>query len=222
MFINLENGIKLHYEIIGAGEPLLLLHGNGDSLEGLKKLGQALASHYKVYLIDSRGHGMSSNHNEVVDYPDFAEDIDLFIKQLNLDKVNIIGHSDGAIISALMAMEGKAYLNKIVLLGISLNFEQMRDVWKNWVYNEYEKTNHHPLIKLILEKPNIKMSDLSKIKIPTYVVAGERDIIDTHLYFEMAETIENSDILILKGENHSSYIIDNDMFAKYALSFLKK
>lgn len=221
MFIKLSNDVELFYKKIGAGDPLLLLHGNRDSHKGLETLGTSLAKDFTVYLIDSRGHGQSSNHNQYVSYNDFAADIDLFIKELNLDNVNIIGHSDGAIIATLLSLEQKEYLNKVILLGLSLNFHQMKDVWKKWILDEYETSNHHPLIELMLREPNINISDLTTIKIKTLVVAGSDDVLDTKLYSEIAKNIPNGKLEILDGEDHISYVINTDKFSKMALEFLK-
>lgn len=221
MFIKLPNNVNLFYKQIGKGEPLLLLHGNSDSHEGLETLGKSLANDYTVYLIDSRGHGLSSHHDTYISYSDFAEDIDLFIKTLNLKKVNIIGHSDGAIIATLLALKKKTYLNKIILLGLSLNFHQMKSHWQKWILNEYEKTNHHPLIELMLKEPNIKLNELTSIEIPTLVVAASDDILNTSLYEKISQTIPNGELHIVDGEDHASYVINTDKFKNTALGFLK-
>lgn len=221
MFIQLPNNVKLFYKKIGKGNPLILLHGNSDSHLGLETFGNALANDFTVYLIDSRGHGLSSNHNEYISYEDFATDIDLFIKMLNLKNVNIIGHSDGAIIATLLALSKKSYLHKIILLGLSLNFKQMKDVWKNWILDEYEKSNHNPLIALMLKEPNLEISDLSAIDIPSLVVAASNDVLDTKLYLKIAKTIPKGELCILEDEDHVSYVINTDKFASKALEFLK-
>ena len=83
---------------------MFLLHGNGDSHEDLENLREALSAHFTVYLIDSRGHGQSSHHDQYLVYKDLAEDIDLFINHFELINVSIIGHSDGAIVAALLAI----------------------------------------------------------------------------------------------------------------------
>ena len=78
MKILLPNNIELYYKKVGQGDPLLLLHGNGDSHKELEKLGLALSSNYTVYLIDSRDHGKSMHTNKYFVYEDLAEDIDSY------------------------------------------------------------------------------------------------------------------------------------------------
>lgn len=220
MNIKLNNNIELYYDKLGHGNPLILLHGNGDSHENLATLGHALADDYTVYLIDSRGHGKSSNHNEYFVYEDLAEDINLFIKQLHLDDVQIIGHSDGAIIATLLAMSKKEYLSKIILLGVTLKPDQMKSKWSKWIQDEYEK-NKHPLFKLMINEPQIELADLTAIQIPALVVAAEDDVMDTERYIEIAETIPDGELHIVTDEDHASYVVETDKFAEQAKKFLK-
>lgn len=219
MEIKLKNGIKLYYAKMGHGNPLILLHGNGDSHEDLAALGHALADDFTVYLIDSRGHGKSSNHDEYFVYEDLAKDIDLFIEQLDLKDVSIIGHSDGAIIATLLAIAKKEYLSKIILLGVTLKPDQMKSKWSKWIQDEYEK-NKHPLFKLMINEPQIELADLTAIQIPALVVAAEDDVMDTGKYVEIAEMIPEGQLHIIANEEHASYVVDTDKFAKQALQFL--
>lgn len=221
MDIQLPNGVRLYYKKIGQGDPLLLLHGNGDSHEGLEQLGTALSDNFTVYLIDSRGHGQSSHKDEYISYQDFATDINYFLQTLALDKVNIIGHSDGAIIATILAMSKKEYLNKIVLLGLTLKPEQMKDVWKIAIRDEYEQSKH-PLVELMLKEPQIEMEELQAIQIPALVVAAENDVMDTDLYVEVAKNIPLGELLIVEGADHMSYVIDTDeLLGTKVSSFLK-
>lgn len=220
MNVVLPNKVELYYEVKGEGLPLLLLHGNGDSHKDLETLGNTLSNHYKVYLIDSRGHGASSHHDTFISYNDLASDIDLFIQALNLKQVNIIGHSDGAIIATLLAMKDRSYLRKIILLGVTLKPEQMKAKWMKWIHKEYDK-NSHPLFKLMMEEPQIEFEDLEIIQIPTFVVAAEDDVMDEKYYIEIANRISHSKLYIVENENHSSYVNQTDKFAGKAIKFLK-
>lgn len=219
MEIILNNGIKLFYKKIGRGKPLILLHGNGDSHKDLATLGQALADDYTVYLIDSRGHGNSSNHNEYFVYEDLAEDINLFIKQLDLKEVSMIGHSDGAIIATLLAIAKKTYLSKIILLGVTLKPDQMKSKWSKWIQKEYEK-NKHPLFRLMANEPQIDLADLTAIQIPTLVVAAEDDVMATERYVEIAEMIPEGQLHVVMNEDHASYVVGSDKFSEKAKEFL--
>ncbi len=220
MKIKLFNQVELYYQVKGQGMPLILLHGNGDSHKDLETLGTALAETYKVYLVDSRGHGKSSHHNKEFKYEDLAEDIDLFIRELHLENVNIMGHSDGAIIATLLAIYKNPYLRKIILLGVTLKPEQMKAEWACWIHSEYEK-HKHPLFRLMLEEPQIEFEDLEQIDIPALVVAAEDDVMAAENYIEIAKRIPKGKLYIVENEDHMSYVNHTDKFAAKAQEFLK-
>ncbi len=62
------NGIKLYYEIYGAGAPLLLLHGNGGNSSAFAKTIPYFAKHYKVIAVDSRAQGKSIDTGELAEF----------------------------------------------------------------------------------------------------------------------------------------------------------
>ena len=65
-------------------------------------------------------------------------------------------------------------------------------------------------IKMMLNEPNIPLSDLQKIVIPVHVIAGEKDVIKYEHTKLIADNIKNSTLEIVKGEKHGSYIIHSD------------
>ena len=96
-FIDLPQ-VKMHYRIYGKSgrQPLILVHGNGGSVNSLDEAAQYLANDYTVYLPESRCHGQSSDPGEI-SYELMASDLNDFIAALGLEKPVIVGHSDGAI-----------------------------------------------------------------------------------------------------------------------------
>jgi pimeloyl-ACP methyl ester carboxylesterase len=53
------NGIKMYYEIYGGGDPLLVIHGNGQSIADMHFQIAHFAGNYQVIVADSRGNGKS-------------------------------------------------------------------------------------------------------------------------------------------------------------------
>jgi pimeloyl-ACP methyl ester carboxylesterase len=76
------NGITLYYEKTGEGQPIILLHGNGEDHQIFNVLTDQLKENFSVYAIDSRGHGKSTRVREL-DYRSMAEDVVEFIKILD-------------------------------------------------------------------------------------------------------------------------------------------
>ncbi len=79
------NGITMHYEERGSGEPLLLLHGFGMCGQGdWGSIADELAKNYRVILPDLRGHGWSTNPSNAFTMRQSAEDIRALLDRLGL------------------------------------------------------------------------------------------------------------------------------------------
>ena len=63
---------------------------------------------------------------------------------------------------------------------------------------------------MMLDEPNIPLTDLKKICIPVHVLAGEKDVIKYEHTKLIADNINNSTLEIIKDEKHGSYIIHSD------------
>lgn len=212
------NNITLNYNKRGKGNPVILLHGNGENKSIFDKLADKLKEHYTVYCIDSRNHGGSSKTNDY-SYETMAEDIRCFIEKLQLTNVSLIGFSDGAIIGLLLALQPNNILVKLVLLGVNLHPSDFKKSIYNHILQEY-KENKDPLIKLMLEQPNIDLRKLKNVNIPTLVIGGENDIFYRKVFRDVANTIPDSQLMILKGHDHSSYITNEDILYPDLLAFL--
>jgi len=62
------NDIKVYYEVYGAGEPVLLLHGNGGSIQNFEYQIPELCRHFKVIAVDSRAQGKSTDSDQEITY----------------------------------------------------------------------------------------------------------------------------------------------------------
>jgi len=60
------NGINLYYEIYGEGKPLVMLHGNGGSIEAFKYQIPFFEKQYKIIAIDSRLQGKSGGASDTL------------------------------------------------------------------------------------------------------------------------------------------------------------
>jgi pimeloyl-ACP methyl ester carboxylesterase len=110
------NGIELFYEKYGSGNPIVLLHGNGEDHTIFDVLVLQLSQHHTVYAIDSRGHGKSSSVKSL-DYRVMMEDIAAFITKLGIENAMLYGFSDGGIIGLLLAIEHPSMLSKLIISG---------------------------------------------------------------------------------------------------------
>ena len=199
------NDTNLYYEVHGNGTPIILVHGNSETHKIFDVLIGELKNNHTVYAIDSRNHG-KSDRTKSVSYDLMADDIIGFIEKLQIDKPIIYGFSDGGIIGLLIAIKRPRLLSKLIISGANLNpdgiSKSMTTIIKLGYFFSRSKN-----LKMMLNEPNISADDLEKIKIPTLILAGERDVIKEKHTKLIASSIANSTLIIVPNETHSSYII---------------
>lgn len=197
--------VTMHYAVYGdKGHPLILVHGNGGSQNSLKEAALYLANHYRVYVIESRCHGQSSDPGEI-SYELMAKDIKEFCEKLELHKPFLMGHSDGGINALTVAYMYPDLLGGIISCGANTTPDTFKPYFTIGVkvMNIFKPDK---LNDMMLTLPQMNKELLSKITCPTYIVAGEYDIMwlsDTAL---IHESIPHSKVAIIKGADHSSYI----------------
>lgn len=203
-FVQLSE-MKMHYQVYGKGEKaFILLHGNGGSVKSLKEAATYLANDYTVYLIESRCHGESSDPGEI-SYDLMAKDIKEFCDALGLEKPYLMGHSDGGINAITVAYTYPDLLGGIISCGANSTPKRLKPnfPFAVWVSNlrKPDKLND-----MMLTLPQFNEELLSKITCPTYIVAGEYDIMWLSDSVRLHNWIPGSEIAIIKGANHSSYM----------------
>ena len=110
--------MKLSYQIIGKGQPLVILHGLFGSSDNWRGLAKQLAKWVQVITVDLRNHGRSP-HSAAQTYDLMAEDLAELFEQLNLDNVDIIGHSMGGKVAMAFSQRYPHCLRKLVVVDIS-------------------------------------------------------------------------------------------------------
>ena len=218
MFIKV-NGVRLFYEKMGSGPAMIMVHGNEEDHRIFDDASELLKKNYTLYLVDSRGHGQSDRVKEYF-YQDMCDDMVELIEQLQLQDITFVGSSDGAIIGMLLASQHPDIITNLVLAGPNTRpdgvipevYREMKDI--------YRKTKN-PLVKMMLEQPHITNKELKQIKARTLVLAGSDDLISLDHIKKIANHIPHCQLMILEGEDHSSYIIHSEKIAKIILEKLK-
>ena len=204
---------ELYYEAYGKGEPLLLLHGNSQSINVFKKKIKEFSKTYKVIAVDTRGQGKSTDSiSGPLSYNLYAEDMKVLLDSLHIRKANILGWSDGGNTGLIMAAKYPGYVNKLAITGACTNPEEavsastlkeVGDAIKSLKAKDDEKSKYQvKLFTMLLTEPHINPDDLKSIKAPVLVMAGEKDmILEKHTKF-IASNISKSQLFIFKGASH--------------------
>jgi 3-oxoadipate enol-lactonase len=108
------DGARLYYQLAGAGEPLVLLHGLGASSADWEYQVPELAQHFQVIVPDFRGHGASDRAG---DYrvERFARDTWLLLDRLRVRAPILVGHSMGGAVAMQMALDRPGTVPSLVL-----------------------------------------------------------------------------------------------------------
>lgn len=215
------DGVTLHYEVAGEGRPVVLVHGNGEDHHIFDVgIDQLVKAGYKVYAPDSRGHGANKPLPEY-HYSDMAEDFYQFIRAMNLEKPAFYGFSDGGIIGLLLISAHPDSIGALAISGTNLSPEGLDPSFAE-EYSAMNEEMNDPLITLMLSEPHIDPEELKKIKIPVLVTAGENDLILRSETEKIADLIPDSTLVILEGEDHGSYIVNNETMGRLLIDFLNR
>ncbi|WP_133552500.1 alpha/beta fold hydrolase [Pedobacter duraquae] len=223
---------SIYYELYGKGAPLLLLHGNNQSIKAFKKQIKVFSEKYKVIAVDTRGQGKSTDTSTgALSYDLFAEDMKTLLDSLHIPKVNILGWSDGGNTGLIMAYKYPSYVHRLATMGA--NTEPTEQALPRHILDEVAKQldqlkkSSDPKAKttvrlytMILQEPHVTTDDLHHIQAPVLVMAGEQDmILEKHTRY-IAKEITNGKLLIFKGATHYAPVEIPDDFNSAVIRFL--
>jgi 3-oxoadipate enol-lactonase len=111
------NGQQVYYEVHGDGPPLVLVMGIGyDSSLWTQQI-PALATRFRVVLLDNRDAGRSSRAEHPYAIADMADDVAGLLDALDIDRTHLLGLSMGSMIGMEFALRHADRLDRLVLAG---------------------------------------------------------------------------------------------------------
>lgn len=230
------NGIKLYYESYGSGQPMLQIHGNGQSISGLNHQIVFFSPRYKIIVADSRGHGKSEMGTGRLTYEQMADDLNALLEKLNAKPVYVLGWSDGGIIGLLLAIRHPDKVGKLAIMGANLNPEGAHDWAVKWAVQEDQRaagmiakgdtSQPWPVMRqhfdLLLKQPHIPVADLGKVKAPTLVMAGDKDVIRDDHTLQIFHGIPQAHLAIFPGATHLIPMEDHELFNRTVERFFNR
>ncbi len=230
---------KIHYEVIGTGNPVLLIHGFTGTCNDWKNKPLAdslLANGFQIIIVDLRGNGLSDKPNVPEAYADNAEAKDLMglISYLGIKKYDAVGYSRGSIILASLLVLDKRCA-RAVIGGMGADFTNpmwprrigfynalMNDTIKGYEgFRAYiAKKGLDPLVLACQQKeqPSTSKEELAKLTQPILIICGNEDS-DNGKGSELQALIPGSKFVEVTGTHNTSAYTKE--FAEKVLSFLK-
>ena len=204
--------ISMYYQEKGEGMPFVLLHGNGESGEYFKNQIEYFSNHYRMIALDTRGHGKTPRGTAPFTMDQFAEDLNAFLEEKNINNIILLGFSDGANIAIKFALKYQDKIKVLILNGADLDTKGVKRsvqipieigyktarLFQNKSEEAKQKTE---ILGLMVNEPNIKPEELHSIEVPTLVIAGTKDLIKENHSRLIAENIKDSELSFVEG-NH--------------------
>jgi pimeloyl-ACP methyl ester carboxylesterase len=238
------DGVQLHYEDLGAGEPLLLIHGAAASGRWFGDLPHELAKQRRVIMPDLRGLGQSQRVEPLARPELWVEDMCRILDTAGVDRADVIGVSLGSRIAGRLALEQPARVRSLVvdapIVGLSSsghaalksvfstpdpNSDQARE-WRflhgeDWqeVVAFYSATRNGDGFQ---EYYTVR-DRLSEIEAPTLICRGDFDdsIHPVDDAFVWHKNAKSSELMIAPGLSQSSVILERpDDFVRAVQDFL--
>jgi pimeloyl-ACP methyl ester carboxylesterase len=210
-----HDGIELYYEVYGAGDPLLLIHGNGGSIADLKAQIDHFRTRFWVIAMDSRDHGKSADSPDKITYEKMADDLAALLDHLGTEPVHVLGWSDGGTEALLLGIRHPAKVRKIAAMAANLNpseeafYPECTALLKSMIDSVPPDAAATPagkraikVTRMALEEPHIDAKTLGSITAPTLVLAADHDVVRTEHTLDIYQHIQNSQFCIFPNATH--------------------
>ena len=229
-----HDGVTLYYEVYGAGQPLLMVHGNGGSISDLRGQIAYFRKRYQVIAMDSRDHGRSADSAEALTYEKMTDDLAALIEHLKVGPVDVLGWSDGGIEALLLGIRHPTKVRKLVAMAANLNPSadafspdilalvktMMADIPA--AARETPDGKRAPKVTgMMLVEPHIDAKALEAITAPTLVLAADHDVIRDEHTIDIFHHVPNSQLAIFPNATHLILFDDPATFNATVERFLR-
>lgn len=238
------SGRKVYYEEYGQGESILMLHGGPGSIANFSKVIPTLSKNYRVIAMDSPGQGHSERVKNV-SYQVLAENASAFLDKLGIKKCYVVGWSDGACTTLLLAANRPDVVTKIFVSGgfstidgftdkaktfwSTITPEIVEQSWGGWhirYQKQYPENDWKTLIQdirnMVNEKNYITDEKLKSINSKVLLAFGDRDFYTMEHIDHLFKTIPGAELMIVPGTGHSTFDQQPEIMTQAIENFFKK
>jgi pimeloyl-ACP methyl ester carboxylesterase len=203
------------------GKTVLFLHGGlSSSASLLRTLGPKLSKHFALAAFDRRGHGRTADTDAPFSYDDMAVEMIAFVELLER-RVYVVGHSDGANVALLVALQRPDLLHRAVLVGANYHFDGLMPMAEftpqspdfeqfalDYATRSPDGIDHAAAVvekslTLVTTQPTLTVDDLHAVSLPVLVMAGDDDVARLDHTVSMYEAIPGAQLAVLPGTSHA-------------------
>ena len=221
------NGLKMYYEVYGQGKPLVLVHGGGSTIQSnWAKVIPLFAKNRKVIAVELQAHGRTGDRNADLTFEQDADDVATLLKNLNIDKADFLGFSNGGTTTLQIAIRHPEIVDKLILgsalakrNGVPEWFWDFMKQAKLENMSEQLKTAYRQVapdtggLQVMHDKDASRMvhfkdipdEQITAIEAPALIIIGDKDVITPEHAIELHRQITKSELAIIPG-GHGEYI----------------
>jgi pimeloyl-ACP methyl ester carboxylesterase len=219
----IQNGeIVTGFKVIGEGEPLLMVMGLGETMDGWSQtVLDIFARDYQLILLDNRGMGYSTDTDKPFTYAMLGEDVINLMDLIGLKKTNIFGWSMGSIISQYLVLNHGNRIDRAILNATAID---STGTVQNFINLTGGDLPTEGTVKKQLDYADswkADPEDLKKVKNPVLLIHGSADVIvPVENAVRLAEYIPDAWLVRFKDNTHSVLFEEPVDFAYVCLDFL--
>ncbi len=231
----------VHYESLGRGSPIVLLHGWLGSWRYWVPVMDELSGEHRTYALDLWGFGDSDGQGPCDEIEAYVDMVVAFMDQLGIWRTPLVGHTLGAAVAARMAVRHPERVVKIMAIGLPLAAEAInrklltpgsnealaRLFWhRQKPYPEVEmalsKAADNILSQTILSVARMDLRDtVQEVDVPMLTVYGEKDpVIDSSLAEDVETDHSVARAIVLPGTHHFPMLDQPATFTRLLRDFM--
>jgi pimeloyl-ACP methyl ester carboxylesterase len=212
--------VNTWYDDRGDGDPLVLLHGGLLDARFFEPNLGPLAERFHVYLPERRGHGHTADVEGPISYAVMADDTIAFLEAVLGGPADLVGHSDGAFVAMLVAMQRPDLVHRLVMIsgGFDKSGEAIPDMGFDVgqvveqlgrSYGEVSPDGeaHFPVVvakiaELLQNEPHLDVAELGRISARSLVMFADDDVMTLEHAVQMFHALPNAEFAVVPGTSH--------------------
>ena len=223
------NDLKMYYEIHGSAEgvPLVLLHGGGSTIEtSWGRMIPLLKSSRKIIAIEEQAHGRTGDRGTPVRFESTADDVAALMKHLKLEKIDVMGFSNGGSVAMQVAIRHPKLVRKMIFASsLTKKSGVPKGFWKMFDAEDFTKLpqpykdaflkvtpDQEKLMNMYKHDFNrmknfkdVSDKDVKNLKADTLVIQGQHDVATLEHAIWISRTIPKAKLIVLPG-GHGEYL----------------
>jgi pimeloyl-ACP methyl ester carboxylesterase len=230
--------VKTWYDEHGEGEPLVLMHGGLVDARFFEPNLPALAEHFHVYTPERRGHGHTPDVEGPITYQLMTDDTIAFLETVVGQPADLVGHSDGAFVAMLVAIQRPKLVKRLVMISGGFNKSGDAAPDAEWnvdqiaefigpAYGEVspDGIDHFKVVatkigEMTAVEPTLQASELAKVTCRSLEMFADDDLVTPQHMIDMYAALPNAELAIVPGTSHFLTLEKPDLVNKIVVDFL--